>query len=417
MPSGFGQPDMSQIEPPMPYRDPQPVPHALRAFVALAGQGKWRARLKHLGQIAPSGTLAARAAQQRHALELILARLDDPAVLARAGRPERRILAMAHEAAELARLLDPGPRERLRKLIDQGLEGQGTLVPLFHLIRTAAILRSRGFAVRHDGILDGTSYDLLAQRDHCVAEVACETISAEEGRPLHKGDWVQLVDRVNPELQTWLAAHPGRYILKMTLPDVAGESGRIAGLHARISAMLSAQKRQDSSADAVLKLDPLVLAGAQAASDPGRALPARLREVFGVEAHLAVTADPQSGSVLVMAARAGRENEVAQAMKRRLAQVAPARLTGRHPGILAIFLEDLEAAEWRSLRSTLELEGVTRRFLTEPEARHVVAVTCATRQELFGLPDAAPEGELRFRNPAHPSARSQGLEPAIASCV
>jgi hypothetical protein len=158
------------------------------------------------------------------------------------------------------------------------------------------------------------------------------------------------------------------------------------------------------------------LAGAQAASDPGRALPARLREVFGVEAHLAVTADPQSGSVLVMAARAGRENEIAQAMKRRLAQAATARLSGRHPGILAVFLEDLEAAEWRSLRTTLELEGVTRRFLTEAEARHVVAVTCATRQELFGLPDAAPEGDLRFRNPAHPAARSQGLEPAIASC-
>ncbi|HZH45351.1 MAG TPA: hypothetical protein VEY31_01830 [Roseococcus sp.] len=404
----------------MPQHAPQPVPLVLRAFVALAGQGKWHARLRDLGRIAPAGSLAARAAQQRHALELILARLADPAVMARAGLPERRILALAQEAAELARILDPGPRERLRSLVAKGLEGQGTLVPLFHLIRTASILRSRGFTVRHDGILDGASYDLLAQRDHCVAEVVCETISAEEGRPLHKGDWVQLVDRVNPELQTWLAAHPGRYILKMTLPEEVpaggSETGRIAGLHARITAMLSAQKRQDSSADAMLKLDPLVLAGAQAASDPGRALPARLREVFGVEAHLAVTADPQSGSVLVMAARAGRENEIAQAMKRRLAQAATARLSGRHPGILAVFLEDLEAAEWRSLRTTLELEGVTRRFLTEAEARHVVAVTCATRQELFGLPDAAPEGDLRFRNPAHPAARSQGLEPAIASC-
>jgi hypothetical protein len=322
----------------MPQHAPQPVPLVLRAFVALAGQGKWHARLRDLGRIAPAGSLAARAAQQRHALELILARLADPAVIARAGLPERRILALAQEAAELARILDPGPRERLRSLVAKGLEGQGTLVPLFHLIRTASILRSRGFTVRHDGILDGASYDLLAQRDHCVAEVVCETISAEEGRPLHKGDWVQLVDRVNPELQTWLAAHPGRYILKMTLPEEVpaggSETGRIAGLHARITAMLSAQKRQDSSADAMLKLDPLVLAGAQAASDPGRALPARLREVFGVEAHLAVTADPQSGSVLVMAARAGRENEIAQAMKRRPrpgCDGAPQRQAPRHP--------------------------------------------------------------------------------------
>lgn len=399
----------------MPDPAPQPATGPLHAFKALAGSDKWRARVRDLGQMARPGSLAARAAQQRHALELILARLDNPAILAKAGRVERRVLSFANEAAELAEELEAGPRRRLQALIGRGLEGKGTLVPLFHLIRTAAILRARGFEVRHDGILHGTSYDLLVQRDQSSAEVVCETISAEDGRPLHKGDWALLVDRVNPELQTWLAAHPGRYILKMTLPDRVSEAGQLAGLHARISAMLSAEKRQDSSADAVLKLDPLVLAGAQAASDPQRALPARLRDVFGVEAHLAVTADPQSGSVLVMAARAGRMNDIADAMKRRLASAATERLTGGSPGIMAVFLEDLEAAEWSTLRSSMELEGVTRRFLTEAEARHVVAVTCTTRQELFGLQAAAPEGELRFRNPAHPAARSQGLEPAIAS--
>jgi hypothetical protein len=118
---------------------------------------------------------------------------------------------------------------------------------------------------------------------------------------------------------------------------------------------------------------------------------------------------------MVMAARAGRENEIAQAARRRLAAAAPARLSGRHPGILALFLDDLDAAEWRGLRETLELEGVVRRFLTEEPARTVVAVTCATRQELLALPDGAPEGELRFRNPGHPRAKCQGLEPAIIS--
>jgi hypothetical protein len=37
--------------------------------------------------------------------------------------------------------------------------------------------------------------------------------------------------------------------------------------------------------------------------------------------------------------------------------------------------------------------------------------------ELLGLapPDAAPEGELRFRNPSHPAAKSPALAPAILS--
>ena len=39
--------------------------------------------------------------------------------------------------------------------------------------------------------------------------------------------------------------------------------------------------------------------------------------------------------------------------------------------------------------------------------------------EMFGLPapDAAPDGELRFRNPAHPAARLPALALAVLSSV
>ena len=105
------------------------------------------------------------------------------------------------------------------------------------------------------------------------------------------------------------------------------------------------------------------------------------------------------------------------ALRRRLAAIAPARLTGTRPGILAMFVEDTDRAEWRHLREQLELEGEARQFLTIPEARAVVAVTCASRLELFGAPapDAAADGELRFRNPAHPAARAAALAPAVLS--
>jgi hypothetical protein len=65
----------------------------------------------------------------------------------------------------------------------------------------------------------------------------------------------------------------------------------------------------------------------------------------------------------------------------------------------------------------MELEGATRRWMTEASARRVVAVTCASRMELFGMtpPDAASEGELRFRNPSHPASKSAALAPAIIS--
>ncbi|HYZ62450.1 MAG TPA: hypothetical protein VE650_08340, partial [Acetobacteraceae bacterium] len=99
--------------------------------------------------------------------------------------------------------------------------------------------------------------------------------------------------------------------------------------------------------------------------------------------------------------------------------IGPARLTGSRPGILAMFIEDTDRIEWRLLRERLELEGQARQFLTHPDARAVVAVTCSSRLELFGLPepDAAPEGELRFRNPAHPAAKTPALAPAVLSSM
>ena len=139
-----------------------------------------------------------------------------------------------------------------------------------------------------------------------------------------------------------------------------------------------------------------------------------LREEFGHEAHLAVTA--AGGGVFAMAARAAREDEVAEAMHRRMATIAPMRLTGTRPGILAMFIEDTDQLEWRVLRDQLRLEGAARHFLTRSEARSVVAVTCVSRLEMLGgqPPHAAAGGELRFRSPGHPDARIAALAPAIA---
>ena len=397
----------------MPLPDPRPDPAALAAFVRIAGRDCWGKRVVAINARVKQGQFSGRAAQQRHAAEIMLARLSDPTVLARAGAPERMIMLFAREVAKLDATLSGDARARLRAMVREGLTEEGTLIPLFHLVRSAAIARARGFTVRFDGLLDGAAHDLMLSREGACAEMVCCTVSAEEGRPMNRGDWFHLMDRMHPELQTWLAAHPGRYLLKMTLPEGVNDSTQVGTLQSRILAMLSAQKRQDSSADLIMKLDPLVLAGAQAT------LPAALRQQFGPEAHLAVTSHPSSRSVFVMAARAGRENEVAQAVKSRMAQAANTRLSGRHPGILAMFIEDMDRNEWRNLRESLELEGATRRFLTEPEARSVVAVSCASRAELFGMaaPDAAPDGELRFRNQAHPAAKNPGLAPAIASSV
>ena len=396
----------------MPLGDSAPDPDSTD-FVRLVGRDAWTSRMDTLNRRTQSGAMSGRAALQRHAVEFALARAAAPNGAAKPGPAERHILALARDVVSLAERLPRGPRARLRARLEEGLSGEATLVPLWHLLRAAALYRARGFTVDFAGLAEEAPFDLRIERDGIVAEVACEAVSAEEGRPVHRGDWYALVDRVHPGLQTWLAAHPGRYLLKVTLPEGLSGPGHAAELQSRITALLAAEKRQDSSADAVLKLDPLVLAGAQA----GSALPQHLRAQFGPEAHLAVTAAPGGGSVFVMAARAGRQNAVADAVAARMRQAAEGRLTGTAPGIVSVFLDDLDRSEWRSLRETLQLEGAVRRFLTEPVARRMVAAACTSRMELYGMapPDAAPDGELRYRNPGHPAGKLAALAAAVTS--
>jgi hypothetical protein len=389
-------------------------------LVGVIGPEIWAARLREIRSGCTPG-YAGRALARHHTLELLLDRLlrggQRGATSPGLTVAESCVGTLAQEFGCLAKRLAGPASLRLAEILGRCLTGANTLVPLFHLLRVARTQRERGFDVHYAGLADGAPFDLLLCRDGAEAEIVCDTVSAEDGRDVHRGAWFSLMDRVDPELHEWLASHPGRYLLKMTLPgglraaDQDGGTAALAELHGRITRMLTESRRADYDEAAVLRLEPLLLAGAQAREG---GLMRGLRDEFGPEAHLAVTA--AGNGVFVMAARAAREDEIAEAMQRRMATLAP-RLSGTRPGILAMFVEDTDRLEWRTLRDQLRLEGASRQFLTRPEASCVIAVTCTSRQELFGAtpPDAAPAGEVRFRNPTHHRAGDAALAPAVLS--
>lgn len=393
---------------------PAPRPATAAGFIRIAGAAAWKSRMADLAERARAGHRGGKALVQRHAFEFLLDRQANGA--APDSRVGQIVASLAQEAVATHAALPAAGRATLKDRLRAALSGEATLAPLMHLFRTAALQRARGFAVRHTGLEHGTAHDLLIARDGAEAEIACDSLSAEEGRDVNRAAFVHLVDLVDPDLHTWLAAHPGRYVLKLTLPQgLRADRDGLAQLHGRIRAMLESQRRADHDEAAVLRLDPLMLAGAQLSdhSDPG--LMGSLRREFGAEANLAITTG--GGGVFVLAARASRADEVAVAIRKRLAAVAPLRLSGTRPGILSMLVEDTDRIEWRALRERLELEGEARQFLAHPSARGVVAVTCASRLEMLAAADAAPEGELRFRNPAHPAAKAAGLAPAVLSSV
>ena len=386
---------------------------ALETFVGFVGKRLWKERMAFLARGA-TPTLAGRALLRRHAVERVIERFRRGGGLQHES--DRHVLRLAVLASNLIDQLTTPGRVRYAARLREALSGEGVLIGLFHLIATADRQRQQGFEISYAGFEDGAPFDLLLSCGGLEVEIVCDVISAEEGRDLHRYAWFQLVDRVDPALQAWLAQHPGRYLLKMTLPQGLraapnpAEPCVLAALHRRINALLVERRRACHDQAAVLRLDPLVLAAARA---PETDLLSRLRREFGPEAHLAVTAD--RGSMFVMAARAAREDEIAQAVHRHMAAIAPARLTGTRPGILAMFIEDLDRADWRLLCERLDLEGEARQFLTRPEARSVVAITCTSRRQLFAAP--SEDDGLRFRNQAHPAAKLSSLAAAVLSTV
>lgn len=112
-------------------------------------------------------------------------------------------------------------------------------------------------------------------------------------------------------------------------------AGREAALHRRIRTMPERWRHPEDDAAAPLRLEPLP---PTAALLDEQGLLARLCQSFRPDAQLSVTSAGRD--VFAVAAQAGRENNVATAIRRRMAALASRRLTGTHPGILAIFVED-----------------------------------------------------------------------------
>jgi hypothetical protein len=382
-----------------------------RAFVSLVGIAGWLKRMGHVRDRVSAGAQSGRLAAQKFAAECAIEK-------ARRGQPlvpaETALVELATRLPNLYETLNASGQTRLRERLAEAMDGAATVMPLLHVMHTASLQEARGFEVAFTALEQATPFDLLISRDGAQAEVACDTLSAEAGHAVPRSCWTQLIDQVDPDLQTWLAAHPGRYLLKMTLPKgLKGSAAEnLPALYGRIKTMLAEAKRADYDEAAILRLDPLLLAGAQAGdSRPG--MVANLRREFGPEAHFSVT--EAGGSLFVLAARGAEENQVAKAMRARLSAIAPARLSGARPGILAMFLDDTDQPEWKRLREQLLLEGETRHFLTFPEARTVIAVTCASRFELAKA--GVPGGDVRFRNPMHPAAKNVALAPAVVSTM
>jgi len=188
---------------------PGPSDPRLRdAFIALVGEQFWEMRLAEICRRAAAGPRAGQAIRQRHAIELIIERPRYPAE--RSASPTgRRLAGLAGDIVALAPLSARAGRDRLAATLRAALTGDATLVPVFHLMRIAALQRQCGFAVRFAGLQDDAPFDLLLSRDGVAAEFVEDT---------DRGEWRSLRHMValEGEARRFLTCPGARAVVAIT---------------------------------------------------------------------------------------------------------------------------------------------------------------------------------------------------------
>jgi hypothetical protein len=145
----------------MPFSSASLGPPGLARLVALVGVRRWQQRVAEIRDLAASGPRAGQALRQRHGVELTLEKLrrhphTSPSVT------EALLGQIASEIPHIAAELTQRGRDRLVDQLRRGLGEQNTLIPVFHLVRTAMTQRARGFSVAYSGLDDGSPHDLPA---------------------------------------------------------------------------------------------------------------------------------------------------------------------------------------------------------------------------------------------------------------
>lgn len=122
----------------------------LEGLFGLIGARHWKSRLAEIREFCAAGPRAGQASRQRYAIELVLAGLQRP-TLSSPSSTHAELGRIAGEIPAAARALTSRGRERLVVRLRECLSGANTLVPVFHLFRTAMLQQSRGFEVAYAG--------------------------------------------------------------------------------------------------------------------------------------------------------------------------------------------------------------------------------------------------------------------------
>ena len=108
---------------------------------------------------------------------------------------------LAVQIEMLHRRLSEIGRKRLAGMIRAGLSSDGGLGPLSVEFATSLDLEQRGWTIRYEDMEDRARFDMLVMKPGLDVEVECKYVSADLGRKIHRKDFFNFLNTLQPNLR------------------------------------------------------------------------------------------------------------------------------------------------------------------------------------------------------------------------
>lgn len=340
---------------------PAEIPALLRRFLDIADWHLWEKRIATFSQWTSENEFLEDFIADRYPIEFEMGRfkaeIESTGEIPTTIETHERynLIGFISTVSRVHQRLSEHAKKRISGIIRGGLKGTGCLSPLAGEMVVATHLMLRGYDVMFYDLEEGGGFDFLVTLDELEFEIECKHVTADIGRKIHQRKFFSLAGIICPYLTSAAERKAGGQLIRVTLPaELTSEQGKMEAVARFIAdAVEQGVSVSESSLCAVkilqFPLENSPFTGNQVTGDIRVTVNNFLEQQYGIINKNVVTIFGANRSVVILVVESKTKDTVLQSVIDNLKNSSRDQLTGDRPGIMCVYLSDLDAEALRRL--------------------------------------------------------------------
>ena len=354
------------------------VPRVVSRFFAIVGMRDIRRCCSNVsGQLKRAPVLGEFLQEQRE-IEIELARVAEyrrnTGRIPKPSRDRKTYSALAF-ACTFVRVHDQLSEEGRSKLVGRfrgALKGDGSLRGIYHELSVAGHLSQSGWSVRFTDLEGTERFDFLATKNRREVEIECKSISADQGRKIHRKEFRRLAVLVHSELQQILRSNNGIRLVRLEIQDrLPTSDAKLKKIARSLIEMIRTGREVLSEDEYKLCLEFHNFNENQDYIDKKVAEFLRKTVQYPNSNHNFIVG-VQHGICLI-SATSSRPDQVLTYIYKQLKR-AHSQLSKNRAAVIWVNVEDISPDQWATLREGSGLQIMSSRYLAGPERQHICSL-------------------------------------------